>query len=152
MASKSKGASSLKNPAPNFRFFVEKSGQTVAAFLECSGLTAKRKVEPYYEGGVNDIVHMLPGPMEYENIVLKRGITNSQELWDWFWAGAHDFHVERANISIILVDVDGTAVERWDVLNAYPIKWQGPDLKSAGNEVAVETIEIAHEGLRISSA
>lgn len=141
-----------RDPVPNFKFLVQKGGKTIAAFTECSGLTAKRKVEPYYEGGVNDIVHMLPGPMEYENIILKRGIIDSQALWDWFWAGAHGFQVEKVNLSIILIDIDGTAVKRWDIQKAFPIKWQGPELKSGGNEVAVETIEIAHEGLRLSPA
>lgn len=138
------------DPAPNFRFRVEKNSVIIAACLECSGLTVKRKVETYAEGGINDYVHSLHGPLEYEHIVLKRGITLSDELWTWFWTGVYDLRITPASISIILYNAEKETVQRWDVEGAYPIKWHGPDLKAAGNEVAFESIELAHSKLKLA--
>ncbi len=89
------------DPAPAYLFVVELEGIAIGLFTECSGLGVKRDVEEYKEGGVNHYVHKLPGRLEFKNIVLKRGLSLSQALWDWFSIGAYDFNVQRMNFSII---------------------------------------------------
>jgi phage tail-like protein len=89
------------DPAPAHIFYVEISGVVVALFTECSGLSLQREVLPRREGGRNDITHYLPGPVTQEKLTLKRGLSISQELWDWFNEGVNNFAVDRKNISII---------------------------------------------------
>lgn len=89
------------DPAPAYLFYVELSGIIVALFTECSGLQVKRDVLELKEGGLNHYVHKLPGRVEYTNITLKRGLSMSRALWDWFSVGMHDFNVQRLNFSII---------------------------------------------------
>jgi phage tail-like protein len=164
------------DPAPSYLFFVELSGLLVAFFTECSGLKVERKMEEIKEGGLNDYVHKLPGRLEYKNIVLKRGLSMSRALWDWFMQGRHDCNVKRLNFSIIqgapgqnlaTAIAGGTMgmaemafgmlgkgfgkVKHWDVENAWPVKWEMSALKASDSKtVAIETLEIAHHGLSLS--
>lgn len=137
-------------PALTFKFWVEIENIVVAEFKECSGLRAEREVEQHKEGGVNDYVHILPGRIKYSNISLKYGVTdadNSTKLWQWFQKGLYDGKVERINLSILLRNVAGEVVRRWNLVNAFPVKWEGPQLNTESNQAAIETIEFAHEGL-----
>lgn len=136
--------------APAFKFWIELEGIVVAQFTECSGLNVERKVESYQEGGVNDYVHQLPGRTEYTNITLKYGVTSSTDLWDWYAKGLYDGKVERKNFSILLRNSMGEVVRRWDVVGAYPVKWQGPQLNTSSGDIAIETIELVHHGLRLN--
>jgi len=138
------------DPAPVYKFWVELGDTIVAEFKECGGLSIDRKIETYREGGVNHFVHKLPGHIEYANISLKYGILADRKLWDWFQKGLYDASVERTNFSILLRDVTGEVVRTWSVVDAYPVKWQGPQLSSDGNQIAIETLEIAHHGLSLS--
>lgn len=150
------------DPAPTYLFYVEISGLIVALFTEVGGIGVTRKVETVQEGGLNDSTHSLPGPVEYNRITLKRGMTVSRELWNWFHAGLYDFQVKRLNLSIIqgasgqsvmsLIPANGGygVVKRWNVVNAYPVSWKLSDLNVSDiNSVSVESIEIAHEGISI---
>ena len=140
-----------RSQAVSFRYYVEMQGVVVAGFTECSGLSLEREVVPYKEGGVNDFVHQLPGRVTQSKITLKRGITYSQDLWKWFAVGMYDGKVKRINLSIIIGNAEGKKVQHWDVISAWPVKYEGPQLKSDSNEAAIETIEIAHHGLRLST-
>lgn len=136
-----------QDPAPGFKFKVELGGIIEAHFTECSGLSAERTVMQYEEGGVNDRVHILPGRIKYSNIVLKHGITASKALWEWYKQGLRDGKVKQIeNMSILLFDSTGEQVKRWNIRDAYPVKWAGPDFNTANSQVAVETLEIAHHG------
>ena len=150
------------DPSPTYLFYVEISGLIVGLFTEVSGIGATRKVETIQEGGLNDAVHNLPGPVEYNRITFKRGMTVSRELWNWFHAGLYDFQVKRLNLSIIqgasgqsvmsLIPGSGGygVVKRWNVINAYPISWKLSDLDvNDVSSVAVESMEIVHEGISI---
>jgi phage tail-like protein len=139
-----------RDPAQAFRFYVEIEGIFCAEFLECSGLNAERETKQYQEGGVNDHVHILPGRLKYTNIVLKRGITYSRDLWDWFCQGMHDGKVLRKNISIVLGTGDLTKAKHWDVRAAFPVKWTGASLNTKTMDVAAETLELAHHGIGLS--
>lgn len=143
----------IPDPVPAFRFWVEIDGVIEAGFTECSGLGMKWKVLQYKEGGVNDYVHQLPERVEYAAITLKKGIALSSALWDWCQQGIYDGKVARKNVSIILFDqVSGEVreVKRWNLKDAYPIKWKGPALKADSKNVAIETLEIVPHGLMLA--
>jgi phage tail-like protein len=135
------------DPYQGFRFLVELEGIVIGGFSEVSGLQAETKVTSIKEGGVNDHVHKIPEGTEYPNLVLKRGLTDSRLLWYWH-QGVVNGKVMRRNIFVVLLDGDGNEAWRWIFLNAYPVKWVGPDLKADSNAVAVESLEIAHDGMK----
>ncbi|HEX6861324.1 MAG TPA: phage tail protein, partial [Thermoanaerobaculia bacterium] len=90
----------------------------------------------------------LPGLNKFSNITLKWGMTDDHELWDWR-KKAMTGKVERKNGSIVLLDDTGAEKMRWNFREAWPTKWTGPSFNATGNEVAIETLEIAHEGLEL---
>ena len=137
------------DPFPIYKFWIEIESIVVAQFQECSGLRMERAVEQVEEGGVNDHWQILPGRNKYSNIVLKNGMMESDELWKWYQQGLYDTKVKRINFSILLRDVAGDVVKRWNVVEAFPIKWEGPQFNSDSRNVAVETLEIAHHGLQM---
>jgi phage tail-like protein len=137
-------------PVPVFRFNVEIEGIIKGWFEDCGGLSVERTVKTYEEGGVNDYVHQLPGRVKYSNVTLKRGIA-SNELWGWFREGLYDGKVKRKNVTIILYNGERTKAKRWNLTDAYPVKWTGPDLKTDSNQIAVETLEIVHHGMEMTA-
>jgi phage tail-like protein len=134
------------DPYKSFNFRVEIDGIARAAFSEVSGLESETAVIEYRLGGEASTVRKLPGLTKYGNLVLKSGITQDPELWNWRKAVV-DGNIERRNGSIILLDDDRAEVARWNFVNGWPCKWDGPAFNAKSNDVAIETIEIAHEGL-----
>jgi phage tail-like protein len=134
------------DPYKAFNFIVEIDGIARAGFSEVSGLESETAVIEYRVGGERNAVRKLPGLTKYANIVLRRGVTQDAELSNWRKT-VEDGQVDRRNGSIILRDDDGNDVVRWNFFNGWISKWQGPALHASKNEVAIETIEIAHEGL-----
>ncbi len=133
-------------PLLSFRFRIEFQSVTAGGFAECSGLQVETEVEEHREGGLNEFSHKLPKGAKYGNIILKRGLIDSDELWKWnqnVIAGASQ---QRKNLSIILMDSQGNDKVRWDVREALPVKWGVSELKADGNTVAVETLELVHHG------
>jgi phage tail-like protein len=137
---------SRTDPFRAFNFLVEIDGITRAAFRECSGLDSSQNAIDYREGGDKLSVRKLPGLNTFSNITLKWGITSDTELWDWRQKAAEG-KVERKNGSIILLDETGAEKIRWNFSDGWPTKWTGPTYNATGNEVAIETIEIVHEGI-----
>ncbi len=135
-----------KDPYRSYNFLVEIDGITRAGFRECSGLDTTQDPIDYREGGEPLHVRKLPGLVKYSNISLKRGITDDAELWAWRKT-VMDGKVERKNGSIILLDDTGAEKLRWNFVEGWPSKWTGPTFNATGNEVAIETLEIAHEGV-----
>jgi phage tail-like protein len=141
------------DPYGNFRFVVELGSIQVAGFAECSGLQMETKVFEYKEGGRNETTLKFPETTTYGNITLKRGITASNELIDWQFDVVNGTFSTNPRpqsaqpLAVVLQDELGTAVKRWNLIRAFPVKWTGPDLKATGSEVAIETLEIAHEGI-----
>lgn len=130
-----------------FRFRVEIDGIISAGASEVTGLQIETETEPYEEGGVNDFVYQLPKRTKYQHITLKRGITDLDDMWNWFQeVVSGDF--KRKNGAVILMDSKGNDKWRWDFIEAYPVKWTGPELKADSNAVGFETIELAHHGIR----
>lgn len=135
------------DPYMGYQFMVEIRGLIVAGFTEVSGLQAETEFEEIKEGGVNDHVHKLPKLTKYPNITLKKGITDSDVLWKWHQeVVAGQF--KRKNGFVVLFDSLGNEKWRWYFTDAYPVKWIGPDLKADSNTVAIETLELAHNGIK----
>jgi phage tail-like protein len=135
-----------KDPYRAYHFLVEIDGITRAGFRECSGLDVSADPIEYREGSDRTTARKLPGLAKYANISLKRGITDDAQLWQWC-KKAIDGQVERKNGSIILLDDTGAEKVRWNFREGWPTKWTGPSFNATGNEVAIETLDIAHEGL-----
>ena len=134
------------DPYGNFNFLVEIDGITRAAFHEASGFDSSVDVIEHREGGDATTPRKLPGMAKYANIVLKRGITDDAQLFQWH-RDVVNGTVQRKNGSIVLLDNAGAEKVRWNFFNAWPAKWTGPSLTAEGNDVAIETLELAHEGL-----
>lgn len=137
------------DPCLSFRFLVEIDGLVTGGFSEISGLQIETVTETYREGGVNDYEHKLAGPTRYPaNLVMKRGLTDSI-LWTWC-QDVRQGIIQRKSVSIILLDSGGEERWRWNLEGAYPVRWNGPDLRAGTGEVALETLELVHQGLKRS--
>jgi phage tail-like protein len=136
------------DPFNNFNFLVEIDGITRAAFQEASGFDSAIDVIEHREGGENTTVRKLPGMTKYSNVTLKWGTAPDRDLYDWHrqWVTG-DPAATRRNGSIVLLDRQGQEQIRWNFFNAWPAKWTGPSFNAEGNDVAIETLELAHEGL-----
>jgi phage tail-like protein len=135
-----------KDPYRSYQFLVEIEGITRAGFRECSGLDSTQDAIEYREGNEALTTRKLPGLVKYSNISLKWGITDDAELWAWRNKVVSG-KIERRNGSIILLDDTGAEKVRWNFREAWPSKWTGPSFNATGNDIAIETLEIAHEGL-----
>ncbi len=132
------------DPYRNFNFLVEIDGITQAGFSDCTGFGSSNDPIEYREGGENTTNRKLPGQTKYPNITLKWGLTDSRELYDWD-LDVTKGKVERRSGSIILNNLEGKEVMRWNFFEAWPTKWDGPDFSAKGTDVAIETLELAHE-------
>jgi len=143
-----------QDPFGNFRFKLELGDVEVAGFSECTGLNIETKVLEYKEGGNNATTLKFPEPSTFGNVTLKRGVTNSNELIAWqldVVAGTFSKNARKNNpsIAIVLMNEKGEDVRRFNLIRAFPVKWVGPDLKASASEAAIETLELAHEGIQI---
>ncbi len=139
-----------RDPHRNFRFKLEIGGIQQAGFSEATIPDANSDVVEYREGNETTTPRKLPGLNKYGNLTLKWGITDSTELYDRR-KKIIDGNVERQNIAIVLVDEAGNDAARWEFVNAWPSKYDAPDLNATGNAVAIETLEIVHEGMERKS-
>jgi|UniRef100_UPI0035CB95A7 phage tail-like protein len=141
-----------KDPYRGFNFRLEIGGLTVASFSEVSGLVAEGEAVPYREGdeGVN-WPRQLIGQRKFNHIVLKRGYTRNKELWDWYGKIANGIN-DRRDGAIVLMDEGRKDVVRWEFVKAWPNKVEGATLHAANNEVAMESVELVHEGLQMKLA
>lgn len=137
------------DPYRNFRFLVEIDGIVQAGFSDCTGFGSNVEIIEYREGGDVATVRKLPGKISYPDISLKWGVTNSRELYDWHRAAVNG-KIERKNGSIILQDDTGQEQVRYNFFRAWPSKWDGPDFSAKGNDVAVDTLVIACEGVELA--
>lgn len=124
---------------------------TAGGFNECSGLGGQLQVEDYNEGGVNDYVHKFATRMTYTNIVLKRGMAFTEDLWNWHYDYATGKGNRRDGL-IALLGPTRDPVKVWTFKRGLPLKWTGPTMNAQQSNVAIETIEIVHEGLELMSA
>ncbi len=155
------------DPAVGFRFVLELGFLEVAGFSECSGLELETSVFEYPEGGRNSHLLRFPERGAIANVTLKRGIASgagADALFDWHRDVMHGTFSESENpnrrpgdpdqdidrqVAIVLQDEAGQEVRRWRLRRALPVKWSGPELKAAASELAMETLELACEGVEI---
>jgi phage tail-like protein len=140
----------LRDPLVSFQYKIDVGGVITGYFTECSGLGSETELVEHkiQEGGV-DIIQMLPGRLKWEQIKLKRGITDQLDFWDWRKL-VEDGKMSdaRMNGSVFMLDQEGTEIAQWDFENGWPVKVSGPDLKADSNAFGVEEISIVHEGIK----
>lgn len=140
-------SSGAKQPDPvgELRFKVSIDAVVIGAFTECSGLTVEYEILEYQEGGDDRYTHKLRGRLKYPNLVLKRGVTFEDGLFKWFFDRKD--RESRGAVTVTLIGDDGSEIRSWAFAGAFPVKWTGPSLNARSNNVATETLEIAHQGL-----
>jgi len=139
---------SRTDPYLGARFFVEIEGVDQGGFTECTGLQAEVEVTDYQEGGNNGYVHKLAGRTKFTNVVLKHGLTDSTDLWDWFQDVSRG-QIDRKDVSVVLYNSELEEVRRWNLREAVPSKWVGPAFNATTPAVAIESLELAHHGFEV---
>ncbi len=140
------------NPYDASNFLVEIAGVPAAAFTECVLPLASIEVVEYRQGAdVMNNIHKLPGLVKYGNLVLKRGLANSTALWDWFSSFATGTGAAQT-VSVTLLDGGRNPVMRWSFTNAWPVKYESPVLNGKTSALAIEALEVAVEGMKVTSA
>ncbi len=147
------------DPIPQYMFAVELDGNDIGMFQECRGMSLEREVVDYKEGGANDLTMQFPGRSKAGRTTLKRYLNYSrpQQLYDWFNEGILTGKVRRVNLSIKVLSrvlLDGQenymVVQRWDLLNCWPVKYEAPELSAESVQPAAETFEFAWDSLLLS--
>lgn len=134
-------------PRVKFRFKLEIDGLTAGGFSEVSGFDAAIEPIEYREGDMaTETPLKVAGLRKYGNITLKKGIIEGQVLYDWLAPGLTKA-VQRKTVTVSLLDEEQKVVASWQVINAWPTKYTAPDFNASSNEIAVETLELAHEGM-----
>jgi phage tail-like protein len=152
-------------PLSGFRFQVDFKEQMLTneteggevllcsgAFSECSGLEATMEPKTIKEGGRNWGAAQRMGAISFSTVVLKRGLTNTDDLWAWFSLVGEGAYAQRLNVTITMFDQSGKGIFSWKLLKAMPIKFKAPDLNASNNEVAIEELHLVHEGLGRATA
>lgn len=138
-------------PLPKFHFQVEWSGARIG-FTEISGLDVETEVIEYRDGALLEYTKMkIPGMQKYSNVTMKRGVFKSDnEYFNW-WNTVSLNTIQRRDVTVSLLNEAHEPVMVWKIKNAWPTKIASTDLKSDGNEIAIESIELAHDGLSIQN-
>ena len=123
---------------------------TAGSFSEISGIEVDITPIEYRNGSEANTVRKMPGLVKYSNLTCKRGITGDLNFWNWILAGING-RVQRADGSIVLRDEAQSEVMRWNFRRAWPCKFTGPGLNANNNEIAIDTMEICHEGIEIDA-
>ena len=146
-------ADKLEDPYGSHFFALEINGVEVAHFMEFSGIKTSSTVFEIEEGGLNGYTHKRPGQSKWENLVLKyatNASTQLLELRDQFVQDQFGSRITNSG-AVIMYDNYGSEVRRYSFKRAWPVSWEGPSLNSGNSELAIETIELAHEGIEVSS-
>ena len=125
-------------------------GFVIGGFSECTGLEATMQIEDYIEGGENTFVHKFPTRATYGNVTLRHGIGLGEDLWNWHYAHTQG-KVKRRDCVIMLTTEVVVPVKTWVLHRVLPVKWVGPTFNAIQNAVAIEALEIAHEGMELFS-
>jgi phage tail-like protein len=130
----------------SLRFRVKlDGGADLGNWSKCDGLSVEYDVFEYKEGGENTYIHRIPGRAKYQNLKLTRPVNkDSKQVADWI-AGMKT-HVRRDTAEVSALDSEGKAIATWNFEGVYPVRWNGPSLDIGNNQVATETLELAHNG------
>jgi phage tail-like protein len=135
------------DPYRNYNFLLSIQDIAEARFVECTGLGMRVHPIRYRESGTAQIVRALPGPVEYGEVTLRYGLTNSLDLWNWLLAAVRGT-VLRRHVSVTMLDPDGSREAfRWNLINAWPCEWRGAPLDALGREAAIEEMHLAYDSL-----
>lgn len=139
-----------KDPLAGFHYAIEIQGAVTGFFTECSGLGSEHEVIEHkvVDAKGKELIQKIPGRLKWENVSLKRGITDNMDIWKWRKL-VEDGKVNdaRKSGSIVMMDQNLAEVARWNFERGWPTKVSGPQLKSASGEIGIEDLTIAHEGL-----
>jgi phage tail-like protein len=139
-----------QDPYAAFNFIVEIDDLPIAGFSECGGLVSQADPIEYREGDKENTVTKQPGLKKFNNITLKRGFTQAPDLWNWHKTTL-DGRTERKAGAITLRDEGGATALRWKFREGWVTKFEGPAFNAKNNEVAINSIEIAHEGVELET-
>lgn len=134
------------DPYASYNFFVEANGLLQAAFSEVTGLNSETEVIDFRHGNDDPTPRKIPGRKKFGPVTLKRGVAQGKDFLAWRKT-VTDGLIERRDVSIVILDEARTEVVRYNLAAAWPSKWMGPDLKANANEIAIESLEICHEGV-----
>ena len=138
-----------QDPLVSSWFGVEFQGQIVGAFRECTGLGSENEVVEYKASGEKGefVIKKVPGRLKWNNITLKRGITDAMDMWKWRKLVEQGKITDaRKNGTITMYNQKGDPIAKWNFTNAWPLKLTGPSANAGNNEVAIEELELTHEG------
>jgi phage tail-like protein len=133
-------------PHGRFRYKVEIDGLDAGGFSEVTGFDANIDVMEYREGDMVQTPQKVPGLKKYGNITLKQGLVDSMVIYEWMMTGVNG-PVDRKTITITLLNEEESPAASWQVINAWPMKYTAPDFNALSSEIAIESLEIAHEGM-----
>jgi len=132
------------------RFYVEMESTISASFSECSGFGVTLQKENYLEGGLNDQQRVFIGHAEFDDITLKRGMTDNTLFWNWMLKSMSNPVANRRNINILMFNQAGETMQAWTLIGAIPISWKAPGFQAEGSSVAIEELTLAYEGLKVT--
>src|ERR671932_2798102 len=132
------------------RFYVEIQSQLSACFSECSGLGVTIDKDTYREGGVNEQQRSFLKQAKFNDVTLKRGITDSLTFWKWIERTLKPGKKERRNINIVVFNQAGETMQCWTLIGAVPIRWKAPSLQADSSTAAIEELTLAYEGLKVA--
>src|SRR3954454_11710049 len=128
-------------------FKVSIPGLDIGTFQNCNGLSMEFDVFEWAEGGNNEFIHHLPGRVRYPYLQLSAGMTDDKAMQEWFWKTR-----EQAELKEIIVELttqDGKTARSWSFTDAFPVRWSGPAIAAASHNMATESLDIAHSGLKM---
>ncbi|MHC5778220.1 phage tail protein [Nostoc sp.] len=132
------------------RFYVEIDSSIAASFTECTGLSVQIKKNVFHEGGVNDQQRVFLGHAEFEDVTLKRGVTDNSGFWQWInQVFIENGTTSRRNVNILVFNQAGETMMSWTLIGAIPIAWKTPTLQADGNTVGIEELTLTYEGLQV---
>jgi phage tail-like protein len=138
------------DPLIGFNFRLEIEGKLAGYFTECSGIGSENEVVDHKivdDKGI-EVVQKIPGRLKWQDVTLKRGITDKMDIWEWRQTVEQGKMKDaRTNCSVIMMDRNYEDVARWDFKNAWPSKVTGPSVKSDSNEFGLEEVTLVHEGM-----
>ena len=137
-----------QQPLLNHRFYVQVEGMTEAVFTALGAITLEIVPVKYAEGGNADAERAFIGPRKHSNLVLKRGMTASDDFLSWI-LGLQPGKVDRRSLTLIQYDGEGNKVRRLNFKQAFPIKWVSAEWSAPDGIIAIESLELVHEGMAL---
>lgn len=131
------------------RFYVEIHSEIKASFSECSGIGMTIDKDVYWEGGVNHQQRVFLKQAQFDDVTLKRGITDDLSFWKWMQEVLDTTVKKRLNVNILLFNQAGERMQTWTLIGAIPVGWKAPSLEADSNTVAIEELTLAYEGLNV---